>query len=99
MVNSGLENEVSNLLAGEEISVTFKGKLFRFCRYGVWYFVMVEMPINVIDLSAWLYKNSEMLSHKEQVLSYHDKVYYCVLQKKIDIALIYENFIKYIGCN
>ena len=60
---------------------------------------MVEMPIGVIDLSAWIYNNSEMLSHNEQVLSHHDKVYYCVLQKKIDIALIYERFIKYIECN
>ena len=99
MVNSGLEDEVCNLLAGEEICVTFKGNIFRYCRYGVWYFVMVEMPINVIDLSAWLYNKSEMLSHNEQVLSHHDKVYYCVLQKEIDIALIYERFIKYTECN
>lgn len=99
MVNNGLEDDVSNLLAGEEISVTFKGNIFRCCRYGVWYCVMVEMPIGMIDLSAWIYNNSEMLSHNEQVLSHHDKVYYCVLQKKIDITLIYDRFIKYTECN
>lgn len=91
-----LDTQLRRLNLGEEMSVTFRNVLFRCCRYGLWYFFMTKIPMQEIDLPAWLYNNSEMLDSDEQMLSFRGEIYFCVLQKKPNIANIYGRAIKHI---
>lgn len=96
MDDIALDAQLRRLSAGEEVSVTFKNVLFRCCRYDLWYFFMTKIPMQEINLSAWLYNNSETLASDEQMLSFRGEIYFCVLLKKPNIAQIYGRAIKHI---
>ncbi|WP_410751977.1 hypothetical protein [Citrobacter sp. U14242] len=97
MDDIALDTQLRHLAPGEEVLITFQGMSFRCCRYELWYFFMTKVPMPEIDLPAWLYNNSEALDSDEQMLSFRGEIYFCILQKKPNIAHIYSRAIKHIG--
>ncbi|EPC0820132.1 hypothetical protein ACRV61_002483 [Escherichia albertii] len=89
------DDELRHLRSGEELTVEIDNISFRCCRYGIWFFVIVKLPVKEVDLASWLYHYGEMLNNNEQILSFRGNIYFCLLQRNADLTYAREAVLMY----